>query len=115
MKSLLLLLLIGLYPAYLQQDAAKCVGTYKVVYDKGQQGHEITFSDSTFVQKMPDAITYKGKIKYEKFKVLLRKSTDENPIEIDKREINKDTIKFATKSNRDLSLTVNRGKMYKLK
>jgi len=114
MKSLFLLL-FGLISVMVQQEKTKCVGTYKVVYDKGQQGYEIVFSDSTFVQKMPDAVSYKGKIKYEKFKVLLRKSTDENPIEIDKREVNKDTIKFATKSNRDLSLTVNRGKMYKLK
>lgn len=100
--------------SFVSQDA-KLKGTYQVIYDKGQQGYQITFNDSTYVKKMPDAITSKGMIKYEKYKATIRKNSDDDPIEIDHREINKDTIKFTTKSKRDLSMTINRGRMIKIK
>ena len=100
--------------AFLSQET-RLKGTYTVIYDKGQQGYQITFADSTYVKKMPDAITYKGLLKYEKYKVTIRKNVDDDPIEIDHREINKDTIKFTTKSKRDLSMIINRGRMIKIK
>jgi hypothetical protein len=71
-------------------------------------------SDSVYTKKMKDAMTYKGKIVYEKYKSLIRKDKSENPIEIDNREIGK-TIKFATKNKTDLSLVVNRGLLIKIK
>ncbi len=100
---------------FLQQDKTKLNGTYTVIFDKGHQGYKITFSDSIYAKKMPDASIYKGKIDYGKYKVSLKKDKEEDPIEIDNREIGKDTIKFSTKSKRDLSMTINRGMMIKIK
>ena len=99
----------------LAQQETKLRGVYKVYFDKGQQSYQMTFSDSTFVKKMPDAITYKGKIAYGKYVAVVRKNMEDDPIEIDNREFGKDTIKFSTKSKRDNSMTVNRGKMIRLK
>ena len=113
--KLFLILSITLLSFFVQQEKPKMKGTYKVVFDKGQQSFQITFNDSIYIKKMPDAIQYKSKIKYEKFIITLRNNSDEDPIEIDNREINKDTILFSTKSRRDLSLTINRGKMIKIK
>jgi hypothetical protein len=112
MKSLLLAAIIPIFCLF---QSAKLNGTYKVVYDKGQQGYQITFTDSGYSKRMPDAITYKGVPDYGKFKVTIRQNKEEDPIEIDNREIGKDTIAFATKSKRDLSLTINRGKMIRVK
>ena len=112
MKTLVIIAIATL--SFIPQEA-RLKGTYKVVYDKGQQGYQFTFGDSTYVKKMPDAITYKGLIKYEKYKAIIRKNSEDDPIEIDHREFNKDTIKFTTKSKRDLSMTLNRGKMIRVK
>ena len=98
-----------------QQDKSKLNGTYNVVYDKGHQGYKITFIDSVYIKKMPDASIYKGRIDYGKFKVVIRKDKDEDPIEIYNREIGNDTIQFATKSKRNISTVINRGKMVRLK
>ncbi len=98
-----------------QPETKKLNGTYHVIFDKGLQGYKITFTDSIYAKKMPDASIYKGKLDYGKFKVSIRKDKEEDPLEIDNREIGKDTIKFATKSKRDLSMTVNRGMMIRIK
>jgi hypothetical protein len=45
---------------------------------------------------------------------VLRYSSDDNPIEIDKRDFGKDTMKFTAKSKIDLSKTVARGFMVKV-
>lgn len=97
------------------QNTSKLNGTYNVIYDKGQQGYQITFSDSIYAKKMPDASIYKSRIDYGKFKVVIRRDKDEDPIEIDNREIGKDTIHFATKSKRNVSTVVNRGLMIRIK
>jgi len=103
--------------SFIPNQNAKLIGTYKVVFDKKyeKEGFNIIFKESTYTQIMPDAVTTVGVINYEKFKVLIRKDKDDNPIEIDKREINKDTMKFSTKTGRDLSLTINRGMMIRVK
>ena len=63
---------------------------------------------------MPDASVYKGRIDYGKYKLIIRKDKNEDPIEIDNREIGKDTINFATKSKRNFSTVINRGKMIRI-
>lgn len=116
MKTLAIIItaICTLFPA---AQKAKLNGVYRVEYDKKYelQGYQFTFSDSVYVKKMKDAVTYKGKIEYEKYKVLIRKDKSENPIEIAANEIGKDTIKFSTKNKTDLSLVVNRGKLIKVK
>ena len=115
MKTFLLLFTAGIF-ALFQQEKPKLNGTYNVIYDKGQQhSYKITFTDSMYAKKLADASIYKGRIDYGKFKVTIRKDKEEDPIEIDNREISKDTIKFATKSKRDLSMVVNRGMMVRVK
>lgn len=104
---------IALFP----QENPKLKGTFRVEFDKknGQPSYQITFNDSTFSKKMPDAITYKGKIVYDKYRATIRQNKDDDPMEIDNREMGKDTIKFTLKSKRDLSMTLNRGKLIKIK
>lgn len=114
MKTIVLFLIVT-WLGLSQQQNVRLKGTYKVEFDKGQQGFQITFNDSTYTKRMPDAITYKGKLVYSKFKVKIGKDRSENPIEIDNREIGKDTIKFVTKSKADLSSIISRGRMIKIK
>lgn len=92
-------------------------GVYRVEFDKKYQTqtYQITFNDSLYVKKMPDALTSKGKIKYEKFKVTLRQNSSDDPIEIDAREINKDTMKFTARSKSDLSKVMSRGMLIRIK
>jgi spore cortex formation protein SpoVR/YcgB (stage V sporulation) len=101
----------------LVQDNVRLNGTYKIEFDKkyAQQGYQITFSDSVYKKIMPDAVTSKGKIMYAKYKTILRKDKEENPIEIDNRDLGKDTIKFATRNKTDLSLVINRGNLIRIK
>ncbi len=115
MKLIITLIAIavwGLNP----QEATKLNGTYRIEFEKKyeQQTFKMVFADSIFKKVMPDAVMYKGKIKYEKFRAVLRYSTDDNPIEIDKRDFGKDTMKFTTKSKIDLSKTVARGLMIRM-
>lgn len=114
MKTIAIFLIAALF-GLSQQQNIRLKGTYKVEFDKGQQGFQITFSDSIYFKKMPDAITYKGKLDYSKFKVAIRKDKNEDPIEIDNREIGKDTMAFTLRSKADLSRTISRGKMIKIK
>lgn len=104
---------ISLFP----QESPKLNGKFRVEFDKknGQPSYQITFNDSTFAKKMPDATTYKGKIEYGKFKATIRNNKDDDPMEVDNREMGKDTIKFTLKSKRDPSMTLNRGQLIKLK
>lgn len=115
--KLFLLSTFAILSCLIQQDNKKLKGTYTVMFEKGkqQQSYQIVFSDSTYAKKMPDATVYKGAIRYEKYKAVLQKNDTEDPMEIDNREIGKDTIKFTTKSTRDLSMTVNRGKMIRIR
>ncbi len=101
----------------LQQENAQLNGNYRIVFEKKyeQQTFKVEFKDSIFRKIMPDAVMYKGKIKYEKYRAFLRYGKDDNPIEIDRREFNKDTMKFTMKSNVDLSKTTARGFLVKIK
>lgn len=102
--------------ALVQQETPKLNGTYRIVFEKKyeQQTFKMVFVDSIFKKMMPDAVMYKGKIKYEKFRAVLRYSSEDNPMEIDRRDFGKDTMKFTTKSKIDLSKTVARGFMVKV-
>lgn len=115
MKTLLLILFTSL--SFLSQQQAKLTGNYRVEFDKkyGKNGYQIVFNDSIFRATMPDAVMYKGKITYDKYKTTFRYSKDENPIEIDNNEIGSDVIKFSTRNKTDLSLVVNRGRLVKIK
>ena len=115
MKFLLVFIFIFMI-GFFQQVTPKLNGTYRIVFEKKyeQQTFKMVFADSVFKKLMPDAVMYKGKIKYEKFRAVLRYSSDDNPIEIDKREFNKDTMKFTTKSKMDNSKTIARGFMIKM-
>ncbi len=115
--KLLLLLITTFFLSLVPQENPKLNGTYRIVFDKKyeQQTFKIVFVDSIYKKIMPDAVMYKGKIKYEKYRALLRYSSDDNPIEIDKRDFGKDTMKFTTKSKIDISKTIARGMMIKIK
>ncbi len=115
--KLFLLILISTFFYSMQQENPKLNGNYRIVFEKKyeQQTFKIELKDSIFKKIMPDAVMYKGKIKYEKFRALLRYGKDDNPIEIDNREFNKDTMKFAIKSNIDISKTTARGLLIKIK
>lgn len=114
MKTIAIAGLVAL--ALLVQDN-KLKGVYRVEFDKKYQSqtYQITFNDSLFTKKWPDAITNKGKIKYEKFKATLKQNADDNPIEIDLRDANKDTMKFTTRSKSDLSKVMSRGMLIRIK
>lgn len=114
MKSFIIIA-IAVFSGFTVQPNLKLKGTYKVVYDKGQQGYQIEFNDSVYTKRMPDAITYKGKINYGKYKITIRQNPQDDPIEIDNRLLGKDTLLFITKSNSDLSVNKNRGMMIKIK
>jgi hypothetical protein len=114
--KLVVVLLSTLFLGFIQQENPKLNGTYRIVFDKKyeQQTFKIVFVDSIYKKIMPDAVMYKGKIKYEKFRAVLRYSSDDNPIEIDNRDFTKDTMKFTTKSKIDASKTISRGLMIKM-
>jgi len=115
MKPLILLITLVL-SLLAQQETVRLKGTYKLEYDTKHQlqTSQIVFSDSTFVKKLPDGLSTKGKVIYAKYKVTLKMNND-NPIEIDGRELAKDTIKFKTMNKTDLSMTINRGRMIRIK
>ena len=110
-------ILLSLITIILLQANVKLDGTYKVEPDKkfAQQPYQITFNGSVYQKIMPDAVTSTGEIIYGKYKTLLRKDKQENPIEIDNRDLGKDTIKFVTRNKTDLSLVVNRGILIRIK
>jgi len=116
MKSIALLI-TAICCWFAAQDNPKLNGVYRVEFDKKYElpTYQITFKDSIYTKKMADAVTYKGKVTYDKYKAVVRKDKEENPIEIDSRDIGKDTLKFSTKNKTDLSRTINRGKMIKIK
>lgn len=116
MKLLLVFIFIFMIGLF-QQKTPKLNGTYRIEFEKKyeQQTFKMVFADSIFKKVMPDAVMYKGKIKYEKFRASLKYGKYDNPIEIDKREFNKDTMKFTMKSNVDLSKTTARGMLIKIK
>ena len=109
------LILLSVLSCFLQENRIK--GVYRIEFDKKYQTQtfQVTFNDSLYVKKMPDALTSKGKIKYEKFKAVLKQNNDDDPIEIDLREVGKDTIKFSTRSKSDQSKVMNRGMLIKIK
>lgn len=114
MKTLLFaLLFLGLA----QQEMPKLNGQYRTEFDTKyvQQNYQISFRDSTFVKKMPDAITYKGKIAYGKFRATIKQNADDDPMEIDNREFGKDTIAFTVKSKKDNSRVAGRGILIRVK
>jgi hypothetical protein len=115
MKFVLTLICVSIFGLF-YQETPKLNGTYRIVFEKKyqQQTFKMVFADSIFKKVMPDAVMYKGKIKYDKFRAVLRYSSEDNPIEIDNRDFTKDTIKFTTKSNIDLSKTIERGYMVKI-
>jgi len=98
------------------QGNVKLSGTYKVELNQkfAQQPYQVTFNGSVYKKIMPDAVTSTGEIIYGKYKTLLRKNKEENPIEIDNRDLGKDTIKFVTRNKTDLSLVVNRGNLIRV-
>lgn len=109
------LTILALLSCFLQESRLK--GVYRIEFDKKYQAQtfQVTFNDSLYVKKMPDALTSKGAIKYEKFRVVLRQNNSEDPIELDARDINKDTMKFTIRSKSDLSKVMSRGRFIRIK
>jgi hypothetical protein len=109
--------IVSVFISLLQQGNTKLNGSYRIVFEKKyeQQTFKMEFSDSIFKKIMPDAVMYKGKIKYEKFRAVLQYAKDDNPIEIDNREFNKDSMKFTTKNSINISKTIARGWLVKIK
>ncbi|NHM06989.1 hypothetical protein G4D82_07125 [Flavobacterium sp. CYK-4] len=113
----IIITLISFLAGFLQQDTPKLNGNYRIVFEKKyeQQTFKMEFRDSIFKKIMPDAVAYKGKIKYEKYRAFLRYGKEDNPIEIDNREFGKDSMKFVMRANSDLSKTTARGILVKIK
>lgn len=99
----------------IQKETPKLKGTYKVEFDRKYsfQTYTVTFDDSTYSIRLQDARTFKGKIAYAKFKAVIKEMPTENKMEIDNREINKDTIAFVTRSKSNAEMVVSRGKLIK--
>lgn len=116
MKSILIFITV-IAAMLTSQEAPRLKGNYKLVYDDRYQlqTSQISFNDSTFTKKMPDGLTSKGKVTYAKYKVTLKMKNNDDPIEFNTEDLAKDTLKFSTKSKVDLSRTVNRGKMIRIK
>lgn len=114
MKTLLLALTLG---CLLPQQDQKLEGRYRIEFEKKyqMQTYQIIFDKDSYTKRWPDAVTSKGAIKYEKFTATLRKDRDEDPVEIDLRDIGKDTIKFCTRSKSDQSKVLNRGSLIRVK
>ncbi|WP_298222946.1 hypothetical protein [Flavobacterium sp.] len=115
--KILIIAILTFLASLLPQENAKLNGKYRIVFEKKyeQQTFQMVFTDSVFKKVMPDAVMYKGKIKYEKYRAFLRYGKDDNPMEIDNREFNKDSMKFTMKSNIDISKTTARGWLVKVK
>jgi len=115
MKTIILILMTSFL--FVPQQQAKLMGTYRVEFDKkyGKNGYQIIFNDSIFRATMPDAVMYKGKITYDKYKTTFRCTKDENPMEINNSEISGEVIKFCTRNKTDLYLVVNRGRLIRVK
>lgn len=103
--------------ACLASQEVKLEGKYRIEFEKKyqQQTYQITFQGDVYTKRWPDAVTSKGKIKYEKYTAILRKDMEEDPVEIDLRDVGKDTIHFSTRSKRDQSKVVNRGLLIRVK
>lgn len=116
MKTVFIAMMIGLL-GLTHQDKPQLNGNYRVEFDRKYElgSFKINFNGDTFEKIMPDAVSYKGKIKYEKYKTQIRVNADDNPIELDNREFGKDTMLFLTKNKTDLSRILYRGKMIKIK
>lgn len=114
MKALLLALTFSLF---LPQETKKLEGKFRIEFEKKYQTqtYQIMFSNDTYTKRWPDAVTSKGVIKYEKYTAILRKDMTEDPVEIDLREIGKDTMKFSTRSKSDQSKVMNRGMLIRVK
>jgi len=115
--KIFLVAIVSIFISLFQQDNTKLNGAYRIVFEKKyeQQTFKMEFSDSVFKKIMPDAVMYKGKIKYEKYRAVLQYAKGDNPIEIDSREFNKDSMKFTTKSSINISKTIARGWLVKIK
>lgn len=113
----LIISLLAFIAGLFQQENPKLNGNYRIVFEKKyeQQTFKMEFRDSIFKKIMPDAVMYKGKIKYDKYRAFLRYGKEDNPIEIDNREFNKDSMKFVMRANTDLSKTTARGFLVKIK
>ena len=114
MKTLTAFLALALLPF----QETKLEGRYRIAFDEKYQSqtYQITFHpDGTYTKRWPDAVTSKGAVKYEKFTAVLRKDMDEDPVEIDLREVGKDTIRFSTRSKKDQSKVMNRGMLIRIK
>lgn len=101
----------------LQPQQPKLVGTYRTEFEKKyqQQTYQLILKDSVFTKRWPDAVTSKGKIKYEKFTALLKGKPEDDPIEIDARDFGKDTMAFTTRGRSDQSKVTGRGKLIRVK
>ncbi len=112
-----IVLLALVFLGFIQQETPRLNGKYRTEFDLKyvQQNYQISFKDSTFVKKMPDAVTYKGKIAYGKFRATIKQNADDDPMEIDNREFGKDTIAFTVKSKRDNSRVAGRGILIRVK
>ena len=111
------LLLAAAFCLFLPQEDKKLEGKYRIEFEKKyqQQTYQIMFDNDSYTKRWPDAVTSKGKIKYEKFTAVLRKDITEDPVEVDLREVGKDTIKFSTRSKSDQSKVINRGLLIRVK
>lgn len=105
MKYIALTLLLFAFP----QDQ-KLSGTYRIEFSKkdGTQSYELIFSDAAYQKRMPDATSSSGKIVYSKYIATLKHEKD-NPLEIDLRDVGRDTLRFKMKSRNNSSMKLNEG------
>ena len=87
MKALFLIVTAAL-SYFSMQECTKLQGTYTVQFDKKYhlESYRITYTDSTYLKVMRDAVSSKGEIVYDQYKAALKSKSD-NPIMIDCREM----------------------------
>lgn len=105
MKHIALFLLLFVFP-----QEQKLVGTYRTEFAKkdGTQSYELIFNDATYQKRLPDATSSWGKIVYSKYIATLKHEKD-NPLEIDLRDVGRDTLRFKMKSKNNSSMKLNEG------
>lgn len=110
MKHITLIFLLFAFP-----QEQKLSGTYRIEFLKkdGTNAYKIAFQENTFKKVMPDATSSSGKISYSKYIATLKHEKD-NPLEIDLRDVGKDTLHFKMKSRNNSSMKLNEGLLIKL-
>jgi hypothetical protein len=108
------LMLLSLLMLFAVQDE-KLQGEYRVEFAKqdGTQSFVLRFEGDRFTKVNPDASQSAGSIRYSKHIALLKNEKD-HPIEIDRRDTGKDTLKFTMRHKNNSGMKLNSGMLIRV-